>query len=111
MLVDPQFSAEPVSAVLQWLRELAVIGAIIVFGWHARSAFQYVKDFTTEIREHIKRMDAFVIRVESNHLRHIEDYLYRLAKDRNITAVVDPGYIAMNHETTDKLEPPDSIEA
>jgi hypothetical protein len=106
MLNDPQFTFEPVLAVLQWIRELAVIGVIIVFGWRARGVFEYGKNFSDDIRKHMKRMDSFAVRVEANHLRHIEQYLYHLAKNRNIT--VDPESQITVSEATE-LEPPEDV--
>ena len=106
MLLDPQFTAQPVLAILEWIRELAIIGSIIIFGWKARDAFQSVKDFTSGINAHMTRMDAFAVRVESNHLRHIEQYLYHLAKNRNRTVAPESKFMVSEAV---ELEPPDDV--
>ena len=88
MYVDPELT---VSAILSWLRDAGILVAIAVFGWKARGAFQEVSDFANLIRNHMVRMEAFVVDVKSNHLFHIEQYLYDIAKDRNQVSLINPG--------------------
>ena len=102
MFVDP---GTEVSVVLSWIRETAIIGGILVFGWRARGVFQTVKDFATSIQKHMQIMEAFALRMEMNHLRHIERYLFKLAKDRNLIAVVDPNLVAF-----DDVQPPEDVD-
>ena len=102
MFVDP---GTEVSVVLSWIRETAIISGIVVFGWRARGVFQTVKDFATSIQKHMQIMEAFALRMEMNHLRHIERYLFKLAKDRNLIAVVDPNLVAF-----DDVQPPEDVD-
>ena len=99
MFVDP---GTEVSVVLSWIRETAIISGIVVFGLHARGAFQTVKDFATSIQKHMQIMEAFSLRMEMNHINHIERYLYHLAKDRNRVSLVNPDLVAI-----DEIEPPE----
>lgn len=101
MFVDP--GAE-VSVILTWIREIAIISGIVVFGWHARGAFQTVKDFAASIQKHMEIMESFALRVETNHLRHIEKYLYKMAKDRNRVSLVDPDLVAF-----EDVQPPEDV--
>jgi hypothetical protein len=72
-----------VTAVLQWIREISIIGGILIFGWKARDIFQNVKDFTDAIRKHMTTMEAFAVRMETNHLRHIETCVRLIAARNN----------------------------
>lgn len=105
MFVDPTLA---VTDALLWIRELGTIGLIILVGWNARAGFQFVKDFyksaqhfMSTVQVHMSTMEAFAKRVESNHMKHMEQYLYKIAKDRNITSLVAP--VAVEE---DDLEPP-----
>jgi hypothetical protein len=96
-------NSEPaVTAILSWLRDTGILVAIMVFGWKARGIFQAVEDFTDSIREHMMKMEAFAARMEANHLRHIEQYLYRIARDRNQVALVSPEAVA-----AEDIQPPE----
>lgn len=94
-----------ISYVISWARDLAIFGGTIVFGWKARDIFQDMKDFVNEIRQHMKRMDAFALRLETNHLKHMEEYLYVLAKDRNLITVVKSNEVQVND-----VDPPESVD-
>lgn len=99
--------AQAVSFVLTWLRDLSIFGVVLMFGWKSRDLWQDVKDFANAVRAHMKKMEGFALRVENNHMRHMERYLYQMAKDRNITSVVDPDLIA---QVTEPVEPPEEDE-
>jgi len=93
MFVDPSTA---ITDALVWIREIAVISGIAIFGWKARDSWQDVKDFSSAVRSHMLKMEGFAQRVESNHMRHMERYLYVIAKDRNKTAIVEPELVAFN---------------
>lgn len=95
------FVQTDVTTILAWARELAIIGGILVFGWKARDAFQNIVDFQKCITDFMRDMRGFAHRVESNHIRHIEEYLFKIAKDRNIITVVPPDVVE-----TDDVDPP-----
>lgn len=105
-MIDPTAVTSPEQAVsfaLMWLRDLGIFGVVLTFGWKSRDVWQDVKEFTGAVRTHMKKMEGFAYRTETNHMRHMERYLYQMAKDRNITSLVDPDLIA---EVTEPVEPP-----
>ena len=99
MYLSPEIQ---VTSILGWLRELSIITGIVVFGWKSRGAFQSVTDFVEAIQKHMLFMEAFATRMESNHLKHMELYLYRLVKNSRATALRDPDLVA-----ADEVPPPD----
>ena len=106
MFVDP---AVGVTEVLSWLREVAVIGGIITFGWKARGMYQTVDDFAESITKHMQRMERFAVRMETNHLRHIESYLYHLAKDAGRPTYDEPSASESLIEEAE-MEPPQNVD-
>lgn len=95
-------AAQTISYVISWARDLGVFGVTIVIGWNARGIYQKIDDFTTDIRDHMKRMDAFAVRMETNHLKHMESYLYRLAKSCQ--------EIAPSMAMPEDLDPPQEVD-
>ena len=82
--------AQEISYVISWVRDLGIFGFVLVVGWNARSIFQEVKDFTKDIRGHIKRMEKFAFRMETNHIRHIELYLRAIARNQGLDLPIEP---------------------
>lgn len=68
-----------VTTVLDWARELAIIGGVIIFGWHARGFYQSVADFKDSIVDFMGFMRGFADRLEHNHFHHIEESLNIIA--------------------------------
>jgi hypothetical protein len=107
-MFDPNVASSPVldiSYVVSVLRDLGIFVTVLIVGWNARSWFQDVKDFTTSISRHMTKMEGFAYRMEHNHAKHIQEYLYQIAKDRNIITVMDPEIIA---DVTDPVDPPEN---
>src|ERR1700678_1728105 len=105
MYVDP---AVGVTEVLSWLREVAIIGGIVTFGWKARGMYQTVDEFACSITNHMKRMERFAVRMETNHLRHIESYLYHLAKESGLPTYPEPSASEAIIEAAE-LDPPENV--
>ena|ERR1700722_9449601 len=100
--------AETISLALAWLRDLTIFGFVLLAGWKSRDLWQDVKDFTTTIRAHMKKMERFAYVVEHNHMKHMQQYLFQIAKDRNIITVLPEQTI---EEITDPVEPPEDEDA
>src|ERR1700690_1750979 len=103
MYADPEMT---VSTLLSWARDGVIILSIVTFGWKVRGVFQDAKDFISAIRKHMLKMEHFAYRLEMNHLKHMELYLYKLAKDRNLITMVDPLFVE-----SDDVPPPDNSDA
>jgi hypothetical protein len=108
-MIDPSAintPAQEISYVIGWVRDLGIFGFVLVVGWNARSIFQEVKDFTKDIRGHMKRMEKFAFRMETNHIRHIELYLCALAKNQGLdlpieTALSDEAQALSDEDNSD----------
>jgi len=106
-MFDPNAVSSPaldITYVVSVLRDLGIFGTVLFVGWNARGVFQDMKDFTSTIRKHMTKMEGFAYRVETNHMKHMERYLYQMAKDRNITSLMDPDLVA---EITEPVAPPE----
>lgn len=86
MFVAPDIA---ITEVLAWIRELAVITGIVLFGWNARKVYQFFVDaydgakcFMGDVRLHMKIMEGFALRVEHNHLSHIEKTMDKLVGNK-----------------------------
>ena len=71
------------STVFSCLRDAALIWAVFKGVWGARGKYQDILNFAAAIRAHMTLMEAFALRVETNHLAHIEDYLKERRRDSN----------------------------
>ena len=100
MFVDP---GTAVTTALAWIRETSIICGIVVVGWHARGVYQTADDFVESVKTHMKTMEGFAFRMETNHLKHIEQYLYRLANEQRPTS--EPDLVA-----AEEIQPPDPVE-
>jgi hypothetical protein len=94
--------AQDISYVISWIRDLGIFGIVLTIGWNARAWFQEAKDFTVTIRQHMVKMEHFAFVMENNHAKHIQQYLYLIAKDRNVTSLVDPNLVSY-----DPMPPPE----
>jgi hypothetical protein len=92
-----------VSAVFSWLRDAAIIYGILKIVWNSRGIYQGFKDFKTAILSHMKKMEGFAYRAETNHFKHMEEYLYLIAKDRNLITIMPPDAVGAND-----VEPPEN---
>jgi len=115
MFVDP---GTAVTTALAWIRETSIICGIVVVGWHARGVYQTVDNFVEAVKTHMKTMegfalrmegfalraDGFAFRAETNHLKHIEQYLYRLAIN-GPRPISNPDLVA-----AEEIQPPDPVE-
>jgi hypothetical protein len=52
------------------------------------------------------KMEVFTHRVETNHMKHIETYLYKIAKDRNLITILPPDSVE-----ADDVPPPEDLDA
>lgn len=77
MISDPN---PLVTTALVWLREITVIVSILVFGWKSRGAFQGVIDFKNSIISFMDDMREFAHRVETNHMKHMEESLELISR-------------------------------
>ena len=68
-----------ISELLGWIREVTIIGTIMVLGWKSRGIWQGVVDFSTRITKHMDLMEEFAGNVVNNHLKHIERDLAKMA--------------------------------
>lgn len=108
MFVDP---GTAVTTALAWIREISIICGIVVVGWRARGVYQTVDNFVEAVKTHMKtmegfalRMEGFALRAETNHLKHIEQYLYRLVIN-GPRPISNPDLVA-----AEEIQPPDPVE-
>lgn len=76
MFADPNLE---VTTILGWLREVTIITGVVIFGWKARGALQPAIDFVDDIRAFMLESREFMKVVQTNHLKHIEQYLAKLS--------------------------------
>lgn len=77
--MDANNTAQTLTLVLGWLRELSIIGFILALAWHARGAYDDAKNFFERISTHMETMETFAKSVVENHLTHMEESLKKLA--------------------------------
>ena len=104
MFVDP---SNAVTTALAWIREASIICGIVVVGWHARGVYQTANDFVDSVKSHMKTMEGFALRMETNHIKHIEQYLYLLAKGKLVLSEPD----LVSAEDVRPPDPPDASDA
>jgi hypothetical protein len=102
VLISPELT---VTAVFSWLRDAAIVYGVFKAVWNTRGWYQAAKDFKQCILEHMSTMEGFAHRAEVNHFRHMEEYLYKIAKDRNLIAV-----LPRERVDADDVEPPPGYE-
>jgi hypothetical protein len=103
MYVDPELT---VSTFLGWVRDATIIFGVVAIGWKSRGIVEDVKGFATLVRTHMLKMEVFTHRVETNHMKHIETYLYKIAKDRNLITILPPDSVE-----ADDVPPPEDLDA
>lgn len=84
MLLDAQNTGNTITEVLGWVREFSIIGAILTLAWKARGWWDSVTDGWERIERHMDLMEKFARSANDNHLKHIEDYLKKMANQQDL---------------------------
>lgn len=68
-----------IGEVIQWFRDLAILGVIAKAVWHSRGVWEWGKTFLARVEQHMTLMEEGMQELRGNHLKHIEADLAKLA--------------------------------
>lgn len=69
------------------LKDLSIVGIVLVGGWKARGIFESVSDFFDRAVKHMDAMEKGMNTLLTNHITHIEKSVEKIAR-RQVRATV-----------------------